>query len=297
MVQTTTTTSTRALLGTFIECTKPRVILLLLITGYFGMWVANGGFPDLKLTFWTMLGLYLSCGGANAVNMWFDSDIDSVMKRTLKRPIPSGRLSRQTVLAFGISLGVISFLLLWATSNLLTAICAQAGYLFYVFIYTMWLKRSTTQNIVIGGAAGAVPPLVGWAAVTGDLSAAAWIMFLIIFMWTPPHFWALALYRNEDYTRAKVPMLPVVHGEAVTKRQILLYAILLIPTTALLWLTGRVGYWYLGLSTVIGLVYLYSCIALYREKMPEQAWAKKSFKWSLYYLALVFAVMAFDVVG
>lgn len=296
MVQATTT-STRATLGTFVELTKPRVILLLLITGYFGMWVANGGFPDLKLTFWTMLGLYLSCGGANAVNQWFDSDIDSVMKRTLKRPIPSGKLSREAVLAFGIALGVISFLLLWGTVNLLTAVLATAGYLFYVFIYTMWLKRSTTQNIVIGGAAGAVPPLVGWAAVTGDLSTAAWIMFLIIFMWTPPHFWALALFRNEDYTRAKVPMLPVIHGEAVTKRQILLYAVLLIPTTALLWLTGRVGYWYLGLSTVIGVVYLYSCIALWREKAPEQKWAKKSFKWSLYYLALIFAVMAFDVVG
>ncbi|HLO03949.1 MAG TPA: heme o synthase [Symbiobacteriaceae bacterium] len=297
MVQATTATSLRATLGTFIECTKPRVILLLLITGYFGMWVANGSLPDLKLTFWTMLGLYLSCGGANAVNMWFDSDIDSVMKRTIKRPIPSGRLSRQTVLVFGISLGIISFLLLWVAANLLTAVLAQAGYLFYVFIYTMWLKRSTTQNIVIGGVAGAVPPLVGWAAVTGTLSPAAWIMFLIIFMWTPPHFWALALYRNEDYTRAQVPMLPVIHGEAVTKRQILLYAVLLIPTTALLWLTGRVGYWYLGLSTVIGLVYLYSCIALFREKMPEQKWAKKSFKWSLYYLALIFAVMAFDIVG
>lgn len=296
MVQATTT-STRATLGTFVELTKPRVILLLLITGYFGMWVAGGGFPDLKLTFWTMLGLYLSCGGANAVNQWFDSDIDSVMKRTLKRPIPSGKLSRETVLAFGIALGVISFLLLWGTVNLLTAVLATAGYLFYVFIYTMWLKRSTVQNIVIGGAAGAVPPLVGWAAVTGDLSVAAWIMFLIIFMWTPPHFWALALFRNEDYTRAKVPMLPVIHGEAVTKRQILLYAVLLIPTTALLWLTGRVGYWYLGLSTVIGVAYLYSCIALWREKAPEQKWAKKSFKWSLYYLALIFAVMAFDVVG
>lgn len=297
MVQATTTTSTRATLGTFVELTKPRVILLLLITGYFGMWVAYGGFPDLKLTFWTMLGLYLSCGGANAVNMWFDSDIDSVMKRTVKRPIPSGKLSRETVLIFGIALGVISFLLLWGTVNLLTAVLATAGYLFYVFIYTMWLKRSTTQNIVIGGAAGAVPPLVGWAAVTGALSPAAWIMFLIVFMWTPPHFWALALFRNEDYTRAKVPMLPVIHGEAVTKRQILLYAVLLIPTTALLWLTGRVGYWYLGLSTVIGLAYLYSCIALFRERAPEQKWAKKSFKWSLYYLALIFAVMAFDVVG
>jgi protoheme IX farnesyltransferase len=291
------TSGTRATLGTFIELTKPRVILLLLITGYFGMWVANGGLPDLKVTFWTMLGLYLSCGGANAVNQWFDRDIDAVMKRTQKRPIPSGRLSPQTVLAFGIALGIISFLLLWGTVNLLTAVLALAGYLFYVFIYTMWLKRSTTQNIVIGGAAGAVPPLVGWAAITGDLSAAAWIMFLIIFMWTPPHFWALALYRNEDYTRAKVPMLPVIHGEAVTKRQILLYAILLIPTTALLYVTGRVGVWYLVLSTAIGLVYLYSCIALLREKMPEQTWAKKSFKWSLYYLALVFAVMAFDVVG
>lgn len=297
MVQATTRPNLRAILGTFIELTKPRVILLLLITGYFGMWVANGSLPDLQLTFWTMLGLYLSCGGANAVNMWFDSDIDAVMKRTIKRPIPSGRLSRETVLAFGISLGIISFLILWLSSNLLTALLAQAGYLFYVFIYTMWLKRSTTQNIVIGGAAGAVPPLVGWAAVTGSLSPAAWIMFLIIFMWTPPHFWALALYRNEDYTRAQVPMLPVIHGEAVTKRQILLYAILLIPTTALLWMTGRVGYWYLALSTLIGIVYLYSCIALFREKAPEQKWAKKSFKWSLYYLAAVFAVMAFDIVG
>lgn len=293
MVQATT--RPRATVGTFIELTKPRVILLLLITGYFGMWVANGGLPDLKVTFWTMLGLYLSCGGANTVNQWFDRDIDSVMKRTLKRPIPSGRLSPPTVLAFGIALGIISFVMLWTQVNLLTAVLAQAGYLFYVFIYTMWLKRSTTQNIVIGGAAGAVPPLVGWAAITGSLSPAAWIMFLIIFMWTPPHFWALALYRNEDYTRANVPMLPVIHGEMVTKRQILLYAVLLIPTTALLWTTGRVGMIYLVGSTVVDVIYLYSCIALFRERAPELKWAKKSFKWSLYYLTAIFALMAINV--
>ncbi len=276
---------------------KPRIVVLLLITGYCAMWVAAGGAPDLWLTLVTMVGLGLSCGAANAINMWYDRDIDAVMKRTRKRPIPAGRLTPEQVLSFGILTGTVSFILLAAAVNLLTALLSLAGLLFYVCIYTMWLKRSTDQNIVIGGAAGAVPPLVGWAAVTGEMSWAAWLMFLIIFVWTPPHFWALALFRNEDYRRAGVPMLPVVRGEMNTKWQILLYSVALIPTTAALYLTGTVGEVYLGVSLLLSVLYLAVNAVLLRERLPAYRWAKRSFVLSLCWLAFIFLFMVLDVRG
>ncbi|MFZ5822845.1 MAG: heme o synthase [Bacillota bacterium] len=279
----------------YFQTTKPRILILLLITGFAGMWVAQGSMPNLALTLVTMIGLGMSCGGANAVNQWFDRDIDAIMTRTQKRPIPAGKLTGDQVLAFGIMLGALSFLLLAAAVNLLTAALSLGGYLFYTVIYTMWLKRSTDQNIVIGGAAGAVPPLVGWAAVTGDLSWAAVIMFLIIFIWTPPHFWALALFRGEDYARAGVPMLPVVKGEMNTKWQILLYSLLLIPTGMLLYWTGAVGEVYLWVSGFLGLTMLLCSVALFRERLPKLTWAHRTFGWSLLYLTFIFLAMALDV--
>lgn len=275
--------------------TKPRILVLLLITGYAAMWVAAKGFPNLWLSLVTMVGLGMSCGAANAINMWYDQDIDAVMKRTQKRPIPDRRLTPGQVLAFGVMTGALSFVLLAFAVNLLTALLSLAGLLFYVCIYTMWLKRSTTQNIVIGGAAGAVPPLVGWAAVTGQVSWAAVVMFLIVFMWTPPHFWALALFRNEDYRRANVPMLPVVRGEMHTKWQILLYAVLMIPTTAALYWTGVVGPLYLWVTTFLGAAMVFASVALLRERLPVQKWAVRTFVWSLFWLAFVFVAMVVDI--
>ncbi len=280
----------------YFATTKPGVLVLLLVTAYFGMWVAAKGMPPLGLTLVTMLGLGMSCGAANAINMWYDQDIDAIMKRTQGRPIPAGKLTPGQVLAFGVMTGALSFVLLAAAVNLMTAVLAMAGLLFYVGIYTMWLKRSSIQNIVIGGAAGAVPPLVGWAAVTGQMSWAAWIMFAIIFVWTPPHFWALALFKNDDYRSANVPMMPVVKGEMYTKRQIVAYALLLIPTAMSLYWTGVVGTFYLWSSLALSVVYFASTVLLYRERLPVQKWAVKSFKWSQYYLALIFLVMAVSLI-
>jgi protoheme IX farnesyltransferase len=279
----------------YFQLTKPRILALLIVTGYAAMWVAARRLPDLALSFWAMLGLAISCGAANAINMWYDRDIDQVMNRTKKRPVPSGRLTADQALAFGIITGALSFVLLALTVNLMSAVLSLAGLLFYVCIYTMWLKRSTPQNIVIGGAAGAVPPLVGWAAVTGQVSWASVIMFLIIFMWTPPHFWALALFRNEDYRRANVPMMPVVKGEMVTKWQILLYALLMIPTTAALYFTGVVGPAYLWVTTALGVGMVACAVILLRERLPVQTWAKRTFFGSIIWLYAVFLVMLLDI--
>lgn len=284
-----------ARLGDYLQLMKPRIVLLILITGYTGMWVAAGGPPPWRLTLITLLGLTLSAGGANAINMWWDRDIDAVMSRTRHRPVPAGRLSADQALAFGVLLGILSTVVLAVWANLLTAVLALAGYLFYVLIYTMWLKRSTVQNIVIGGAAGAIPPLVGWAAVTGELSLPGLVMFLIVFLWTPPHFWALALFRNEDYRRAGVPMMPVVRGESQTKWQILFYAILMVPTSLLLYWTGVVGPFYLWASLLLGAWLVAGCVALLRERLPQQRWAHRVFGWSILYLGLIFLAMIIDV--
>lgn len=278
----------------YLLLTKPRIVILLLITGFAAMWVAAGGPPPLGLSIVTMAGLAMSCGAANAINMWYDRDIDAVMKRTQRRPLPAGRLTPEQALRFGVVMGILSFLVL-LTVNLLTALLATAGLLFYVLVYTMWLKRSTVHNIVIGGAAGAAPPLVGWAAVTGTVDWAAVIMFLVVFIWTPPHFWALALFRGEDYARAGVPMLPVVRGERVTKWQILLYSLLLIPSGALLYFTGAVGPVYLATAVGLGCAMVLASIGLLRERLPRMDWAHRTYGWSLLYLAVIFLAMMLDV--
>ncbi|WP_406568097.1 heme o synthase [Caldinitratiruptor microaerophilus] len=279
----------------YIRLMKPRIVLLLLITGYAAMWLAARGAPPLRLTLLTLAGLSLTCGGANAVNMWWDRDIDAVMTRTRSRPLPAGRIPPTGALVFGLAAGMIGVLVLAFGVNLLAAALALSGYLFYVLVYTMWLKRSTAQNIVIGGAAGAVPPLVGWAAVTGTVGLAALLMFLVVFLWTPPHFWALALFRNDDYRRAGVPMLPVVRGENHTKWQILIYTLLVVPASLLLYWTGVVGPFYLWVAALLGAWLISASIALLRERLPAQRWAHRVFGYSILYLAFLFLAMVADV--
>lgn len=287
----------RALYRDLVMLTKPRIILLLVITCLCAMLVASGGNTDLLgvgLIFNTCLGLALSAGGANAVNMWYDRDIDAVMVRTRNRPLPGGRMKPAFVLGYGVFLGVISTAYLIVTVNVWTAAMALSGYLFYVLVYTFVLKRRTVQNIVIGGAAGAFPPLVGWAAVQNSVADwAPWMMFAIIFLWTPPHFWALALRKNADYTKAGVPMLPVVRGEVETKAQIVYYMLILIPVT--LWmvlLQPSFGIIYFSSAIVLGAVWLYKCVKLMRTDGTELA--MDAFKFSLTYLALLFGAMVVD---
>ena len=279
----------------YVELTKPRIVALLLITGLCAMVVAAGGMPSVSQTLWAMFGLALSCGGANAINMWYDRDIDPLMGRTRNRPVPSGRVAAQHALMFGIVLEMASFIALAMMVNLLSAVLAFAGFAYYVFLYTMWLKRRTPQNIVIGGGAGAFPPLVGWAAVTGAVGWPAILMFLIVFLWTPPHFWALALYKQDDYRRAGIPMMPVARGDSTTKRQSLFYAVLLVAVSLLLYSTHVVGLLYLAVAVVLGSVFIGHAVLLLRERAPEVKWAKRTFAFSLLYLTGIFAVMVLNV--
>lgn len=289
------TPSLRGRLSDYLALTKPRILLLLLITGGCAMVVARGALPPLAVLLPTLAGLALSCGGANAINMWYDRDIDPIMARTQRRPIPAGRLRPEAALAFGIACQAASLLLLGLMVNWLAAGLSLAGFVYYVFIYTMWLKRRTPQNIVIGGGAGAFPPLVGWAAVTGGVGIAAVLMFLIIFMWTPPHFWSLALYKDEDYRRAGIPMMPVARGWQTTKWQSLLYSVLLLGASLLLYFTGVVGALYLYVALVLGLVFIAYSLVLLREPAPEVKWAKRTFRFSLLYLTALFVVMVVNV--
>jgi protoheme IX farnesyltransferase len=243
--------------------------------------------------FWVVIGGYLMAGGANAINMWFDRDIDDKMSRTRLRPIPAGRISAIAALAFGIGLGVLAFAVFWFQATPLSAWLALAGLLFYVFIYTMWLKRSSPQNIVIGGAAGAFPPLVGWTAVTGQLDLAAVYLFAIIFYWTPPHFWALALIKKTEYAKAGVPMLPVVHGERRTKFEMLAYTLILLPLTIMPAFFGAMGAFYGVAALLLGLGLLWYCVRLLRERASTPvAW--QMYRYSLLYLALLFVAMGVD---
>jgi protoheme IX farnesyltransferase len=257
------------------------------------MFITDRGIPPLSLVLWVAVAGYLMAGGANAINMWFDRDIDTRMTRTKLRPIASGRISPAAGLAFGVGLGALSFAIFWFLVNPLSAWLALAGLLFYVFIYTMWLKRTTTQNIVIGGAAGAFPPLVGWAAVTGRIDLAAIYLFAIIFYWTPPHFWALALIKQGEYARAGVPMMPVVRGERRTKVEMLLYTLFLVPLTVMPSLFGALGPFYLAAALILGGRLLWYCVQLLREPtVTPTAW--KMYKFSLLYLALLFVAMGID---
>ena len=279
----------------YLALSKPRILVLLLITALCAMVVAQGGVPPLFRTLWALAGLGLSCGSANAVNMWFDRDIDRVMHRTQGRPLPTGALRPGEALAFGIAGQVVAFAVLYLWVGGLAALLSLAGYVYYVGIYTVWLKRRTPQNIVIGGGAGAFPPLVGWAAVTGHLSWAAWLMFLIVFLWTPPHFWALALYRQDDYERAHIPMMPVVRGERATKGQSLVYAVLLVAASVALYATHVVGVVYLVVALGLGVGFVAVNVRLLGERLPDVTWARRAFQFSLAYLTLVFGAMVLDV--
>jgi heme o synthase len=280
----------RQVLGDYVELTKPKVQSLLLLTTIATMSVA--GAPSPLLVALTCLGGYLSAGGAGAVNHWFDRDIDAQMKRTASRPIPAGRISPRAALTFGCTLAALSLLELSLAVNPLAAALSFSGFLGYVLVYTVWLKRRTPQNIVIGGAAGAVPPLVGWAAVTGSVGGTAVILFFIVFFWTPPHFWALSLLMKDEYAKVGVPMLPVARGEEETRRQIVLYSILLYAVTQLPYCAGGFGVAYLAASLVLGLGFIAGAVRLYRR--ADRTSALRLYLYSLAYLALLFCAMVAD---
>ena len=280
----------RQVVGDYVALTKPKVQTLLLLTTVTTMYVA--GDPSLGLVAITVLGGYLAAGGAGAVNHAYDRDIDARMERTAGRPVPSGRVSAAAATWFGIGLAAASFVLLATLVNLLAASLALAGFLGYTLVYTLWLKRRTVQNIVIGGAAGAVPPLVGWAAVTGDVSGTALYLFAIVFFWTPPHFWALSLLMKDEYARVGVPMLPVVRGERETRRQILLYAVLLYGVTQLPFCAGGFGVAYLAASVVLGALFIAGAVVLLRR--ADRRSALRLYLFSLAYLAALFVAMVVD---
>jgi heme o synthase len=275
----------------YAAMTKPKVQSLLLFTTVATMYVA--GDPSLGLVALTCVGGALSAGGAGAINHWYDRDIDAVMRRTRTRPVPSGRVSPRVALIYGIALGAASFVLLALTVNLLAAALALSGLLGYVLVYTVWLKRTTPQNIVIGGAAGAVPPLVAWAAVTGSLEGSALYLFAIVFYWTPPHFWALSLLMRDEYERAGVPMLPVVRGEDETRWQIVLYTALLLAVTLLPFAGMLFGPLYLAAAVGLGGTFLW--LALRLRRTADRRSALRLYLFSLAYLALLFGAMVLDV--
>jgi heme o synthase len=279
----------------YVTLTKPRIMSLLLITGFCGMIAGARGWPGTTTGVVAMLGLALACGGASALNHVIDRDIDPLMgERTKRRPVASGRVSPSRALEFGLALSALSFVLLASVVNVLTAVLALVGNLFYVLVYTRWLKRSTPQNIVIGGAAGAVPPLVGWAAATGNVTLAAWVLFAIVFIWTPPHFWALALLIKDNYRNAGVPMLPVVRGDRETARQIVVYSAGLVAVTLLPVAFGSAGLVYLASALALGAVFMWLAERLRRDLSPRRA--AVLFHYSLLYLALLFAALAIDAV-
>ena len=286
-----TKAESRSFARDLVALTKPRIISLLLVTTIAPMYVA--GDPSWQLVLAVFVGGYLMAGGANAVNMYMDRDIDDRMSRTRLRPIPSGRMRAEAVLAFGVLCATTATFLLAHVANVLTAALALAGFYTYVFVYTRWLKRSSPQNIVIGGAAGAFPPLVGWAAVTGRVDLLAGYLFLIIFYWTPPHFWALALLKQRDYGRAGVPMAPLVWGERETMRNMLWYTLILVPLTLLPVAFGALGVLYLVCAALLGGALLAGVIRVMRATdFQKPAWSV--YKFSLLYLALLFAAMVVD---
>jgi heme o synthase len=280
----------RQVLADYVTLTKPRVQLLLLLTTVTTMYVA--GDPSIGLVALTVIGGSLSAGGAAAVNHYYDRDIDAQMARTATRPVPSGRVAPRAALGYGLILQALSFALLALAVNLLSASLALAGFLGYVLVYTIWLKRRTAQNIVIGGAAGAMPPLVGWAAVTGHLDPVAPYLFAIVFFWTPPHFWALSLLMKDEYARVGVPMMPVVHGEAETRRQVLLYTVLLFVLTLLPVAFGFFGAIYAAAAVALGAGFTVLAVRLYRR--ADRASALRVYLYSLAHLALLFAAMVAD---
>jgi protoheme IX farnesyltransferase len=281
----------RSRAAAYLALTKPRIIELLLITTVPAMVLAAGAWPGAWILITTLIGGTLSAGGANALNSYFDRDIDEVMRRTKARPLARREVAPTNALIFGICLGIAGFAWLWATTNLLAASISTAALLFYVLVYTMMLKRSTTQNIVIGGAAGAAPVLVGWAAITGGIALPAWVLFCIVFYWTPPHFWALAIRYREDYARAGVPMLPVVVGVEATTRKMLLYTALMVGITLLLVPVAGMSWIYLLAAIGLGAWFLWDSWRVYLR--PDEA--MRLFTTSTVYLAALFASVMLDI--
>jgi protoheme IX farnesyltransferase len=277
-----------------VALTKPAIMSLLLLTALGGMFLAERGVPPFGVLLAVLVGGACASGGASALNHYFDRDIDELMRRTRRRPLPAHRVSTRLAVGLGLVLNVIAFVVLWLGANALAALLALSGTVFYIAVYTLWLKRTTTQNIVIGGAAGAIPPLVGWAAITGSLDLPAWLLFAIVFFWTPAHFWALALLIRDDYERAMVPMLPVVRGDQATAWAILQYAASLIPLTVLLFVIRATGPLYLLAALVLGAVFVWYGVRLVRATAARRrAIARGAYLYSLLYLALLFvAIMA-----
>jgi heme o synthase len=275
------------------ELMKPRIMLLIVITTIGSLMLAAEGWPGTELVAWTVLGMALVSGGSSAVNHWYDRDIDALMERTSSRPVASGRVAPGAALGLGLVLGAAGVALLAVEVHWLAAVWALAGFLCYVLVYTVWLKRRTPQNIVIGGAAGAVPPLAAWAAVDGSVSATAVALFAIVFLWTPPHFWALALLLDEDYARAGVPMLPTVRGARVSAQQILLYTVLLVVASLVPVALGTLGWIYAVAAVVLGGRFIQLAVRLLRAP-DDRATARRTFLYSLLYLALLFVAMGAD---
>lgn len=292
---TTTTRVARDLretLWSYVRLTKPRIVMLLVITTVPAMILAEQGMPPLWLVLATVVGGSIVAGGANAMNMYFDRDIDELMQRTRGRPVPAGQIEPEKAAVFGILLGGAGFIMLQQSVNLLAACLTIAAFAFYVVVYTLMLKRTTPMNIVIGGAAGAMPPVIGWAAVTGEVGVPALIMFAIVTLWTPPHFWALSLNYSSDYRRAGVPMLPVVSGPHETKRQILVYSLALVVSTLLLAVWSDAGLVYLTAASVLGALFLYYAFRLWQTASAGASAAL--FRYSIVYLGLLFAAIAAD---
>ena len=281
-----------ATLSAYLRLTKPRVIELLLVTAVPPMFLARQGVPPLALMLSVVVGGAMAAGGANTINCWIERDRDQLMRRTVSRPLPQGEIVPSRALIFGIALNVLAFVLLASVANLLAAALTLSATLFYVFVYTLWLKPRTVQNIVIGGAAGAVPALVGWAAVRGSLAAPAWLLFAVVFFWTPAHFWALAVKYRDDYAAAGIPMLPVVRGIEETARQIAAYTMITVAVTFAMTLTGDVGRFYAAAVFALGVVFVARALALMRAPTPQAA--IRFFGWSNVYLMLVFVAVAVD---
>ena len=282
--------------GDYFSLLKPRVMSLVIFTALIGLIVAPGEIHPV-IGFTAILCIAIAAGASGCLNMWYEADIDAKMERTAGRPIPSGRIDAQSALHFGVALAVSSVLVMGLTVNVVAALLLTVTILLYVVVYTIWLKRRTAQNIVIGGASGAFPPMVAWAAVTGDVSLESFVLFAIIFMWTPPHFWALSLFSCKEYESAGIPMLPVVSGEAHTKKQIMLYTMLMVPVTALPWYLGFAGIFYGATSVFLGGIFIWLSFTLLRDEFSvdeNSAKAKKVFFFSIFYLFALFAILGLE---
>jgi protoheme IX farnesyltransferase len=278
----------------FLTLSKPWIVGLLLVTTFGGLVAGGRELPPLGLTIWTLLGGALAAAGSSALNQYIDRELDKNMQRTAKRPLPAGRLTPAEGLTYGLALCLVSYYLLAGMVNLTAALLSLAGIIYYVVVYSILLKRATVQNIVVGGGAGAIPPMVGWAAAAGQLSIGAWILFFIVFMWTPPHFWALAIVRMNDYKNAGLPMLPVVKGETAARRQILMYTVLLVGTTLVLPLVGAAGAVYAISASVLGLLLLAAAWRVWTIPGNKVAWSM--YRWSSMYLMFIFAALVADSV-